>query len=412
MKQHRRRWQWILAWAAWCLPAAPAAAINIQFDFSYDTAGFFAAGSPARTSLEAAGDYFSSILTDTFSPITIPAPYHSTYPNSTGTVVWSWQRGFSNPRTGAFTTVDNGNIGADQYVVYAATRSMPGITAGAGSPGTTGWAQNITGTNQFTASDINQIDAIHDNFVDAVETRGETSGFARWGGSIAFDTSARTWHFDLTSSPTPGTTDLFSVAVHELAHALGFGEQSASVQTAWESWVSGPAFYGSFATSEYGGPVPLATGTPQDPDYSHWEPGTSSFVYGTSTPQEAAMDPDLTSGTRKLFTALDAAAMKDIGWSVVPPPPLYGDYNDNGFVDAADYTIWRKLLNQNVTMPNDATPGTVRNSDYTVWRTNFGKSALGGAAPAITMVPEPSSAVLLVISCVAIGVARRLRRGQ
>ena len=30
--------------------------------------------------------------------------------------------------------------------------------------------------------------------------RGESSGFGRWGGSIAFD-SQKTWHFDHTTIP-------------------------------------------------------------------------------------------------------------------------------------------------------------------------------------------------------------------
>jgi hypothetical protein len=51
-----------------------------------------------------------------------------------------------------------------------------------------------------------------------------------------------------------------------------------------------------------------------------------------------------------------------------------GDYNVNGVVDAADYVLWRDKLNQNVTLPNDSTPGTVTQADYDVWRANFGES--------------------------------------
>jgi hypothetical protein len=52
-----------------------------------------------------------------------------------------------------------------------------------------------------------------------------------------------------------------------------------------------------------------------------------------------------------------------------------GDYNNNGTVDAADYVVWRRNLNQSVTLPNDPTPGTVDANDYNVWRTNFDNSA-------------------------------------
>jgi hypothetical protein len=36
--------------------------------------------------------------------------------------------------------------------------------------------------------------------------------------------------------------------------------------------------------------------------------------------QEVALDPSIAAGQRKHFTALDYAAMKDIGWQVSPIP--------------------------------------------------------------------------------------------
>src|SRR5690606_30580774 len=37
-----------------------------------------------------------------------------------------------------------------------------------------------------------------------------------------------------------------------------------------------------------------------------------------------------------------------------------GDYNADGVVNAADYTVWRDALGQNITLPNEnATPGSV-----------------------------------------------------
>ena len=92
--------------------------------------------------------------------------------------------------------------------------------------------------------------------------------------------------------------------------------------------------------------------------------------------------------------------MQDIGWSLGPAPGVNGDYNNNGVVDAGDYAVWRKRLNQNVTLPNDTTPGTVTAADYTVWRTNFGKSASGsgsGTLLASGEVPEPASGLLALM---------------
>lgn len=53
-----------------------------------------------------------------------------------------------------------------------------------------------------------------------------------------------------------------------------------------------------------------------------------------------------------------------------------GDYNDNGVVDAADYSIWRDRLGTNFTLPNEhpgVTPGMVTIEDYDVWRSQFGE---------------------------------------
>lgn len=69
---------------------------------------------------------------------------------------------------------------------------------------------------------------------------------------------------------------------------------------------------------------------------------------------------------------------------------LPGDYNNDGFVDAADYTVWRDNLNTNTSLPNDSTPGTVTQADYDVWVNNFGSSNA-----VTTSVPEPGSIVLL-----------------
>jgi hypothetical protein len=59
--------------------------------------------------------------------------------------------------------------------------------------------------------------------------------------------------------------------------------------------------------------------------------------------------------------------------------PANGDYNNDGAVDAADYTTWRDNLGTSNTLPNDTTPGTVTQDDYTVWKNNFGLT--GGALP-------------------------------
>jgi hypothetical protein len=74
--------------------------------------------------------------------------------------------------------------------------------------------------------------------------------------------------------------------------------------------------------------------------------------------------------------------------------PLEGDYNADGTVDAADYTIWRKSVGTTVELPNDPTGGTIGESQYATWKANFGVTG-GGGAGGQAAVPEPSAAMLI-----------------
>ena len=84
---------------------------------------------------------------------------------------------------------------------------------------------------------------------------------------------------------------------------------------------------------------------------------------------------------------------------------LPGDYNDNGIVDAADYTVWRDNLGTNVTLPNDDTPGVSFN-DYEQWKTHFGESG-GSGSGAVVAVPEPATALLIILAAVGLSTRRR-----
>jgi hypothetical protein len=80
-----------------------------------------------------------------------------------------------------------------------------------------------------------------------------------------------------------------------------------------------------------------------------------------------------------------------------PSEALAGDYNGDGNVDAADYTVWRNNLNGDAAAfaagtRNPLLAGPVSNQDYAFWKSNFepsgGGAAAGGSA---STVPEPAS---------------------
>lgn len=72
---------------------------------------------------------------------------------------------------------------------------------------------------------------------------------------------------------------------------------------------------------------------------------------------------------------------------------LEGDFNDDGMVDAADYTVWRNNLGlaDTVLNSNGDASGIVDAGDYTLWSTNYGTSQPATASA----IPEPSSVILL-----------------
>ena len=91
---------------------------------------------------------------------------------------------------------------------------------------------------------------------------------------------------------------------------------------------------------------------------------------------------------------------------------VLGDYNGNGVVDAADYTVWRdnvggdpSALAAGTRDPSNVGP-TINGDDYTFWKTNFG-GGLGGGGSASSVVPEPSAIAIVLIAMLAMGIVRR-----
>lgn len=91
--------------------------------------------------------------------------------------------------------------------------------------------------------------------------------------------------------------------------------------------------------------------------------------------------------------------------------PLVGDYNDDGFVDAADYTVWRDSLGSSgADLPADGDGNLiVDQQDYVLWKTNFGSSAATGS-PFVGAVPEPAALWTALLMLVGAVVRRRTGR--
>ena len=73
------------------------------------------------------------------------------------------------------------------------------------------------------------------------------------------------------------------------------------------------------------------------------------------------------------------------------PPSLFGDYNGDLTVNAADYAVWRDGGS-----PDDTIAG------YELWKANFGDSGVGAGSA----VPEPSSQLLLILAGVLVAIIK------
>jgi hypothetical protein len=244
-------------------------ALTIDFDYRFDSAGFFA--DPARKAiLEQAGHDLASRIASTPEAI---APVGSN----------SWTATFFNPATGLQTSIPNLQVAEGTIVVFVGGRDLVNTEAGVGGSGgysvggSAAWMQNVS-------------------------TRGLT-GYSIWGGSIAFDTTQSWYAGTDAKNLTTNVTDLYTVATHELGHVLGFG-----TSTAFSRFINGQNFTGPITVAVNGGTAPRLSA-----DLAHFANGTRSDSMPVS------MEPYLQMGLRYGFTSLDYAALADIGWSITPP---------------------------------------------------------------------------------------------
>lgn len=288
---------------------------DIYENDSYET-GFFSLTLPngqlRRDLLQYAAVTIASRFGDTLSSIT---------PEGSNT----WSQVFFAPDTDDTTTIANETIATNELKFYAGGRLLNSGTLGEGGPG------------GFTLSATSQ------SFFDSVIARGQAGAlgddasktdFSLWGGAITFDLDSN-WYFGIDDDEQGfSQSDFLSVAMHEMAHALGFGTADS-----WDNLVSAGTFNGTEATTVYGSNPPVHAASLAHFDFSTIDPVSS---------QEAAMDPNITNGTRKYFTALDFAVMDDIGWDLLNT----FDISEDGLVEgthtydtAGTYTVTVYLLN-------------------------------------------------------------------
>ena len=198
-----------------------------------------------------------------------------------------------------------------------------------------------------------------------------------------------------TTASTPQSLDAYlfgaaadgSFAIQEIfdsgARGSILARETEQQLTSGEDWILEAGAVGNVLTLKYwqdGEPEPAT------PQLTATSSAFSSGLFGVEANVTGNLPMD----------GLASATFDDIYFQ----PPLPGDFNFNGVVDAPDYTLWRDTFSSVVDLRADGNfNGIVDAPDYTVWRDNFGNTAE-------ISVPEPASMLLLMTTAVAISLCR------
>jgi hypothetical protein len=308
------------------LCAAPAHALEVVLDYSYDESGFF--DDPGRRAvLERAVRLYTRALDAELGEL----------PEG------EWAAVFPHP--GRANSVVYRELGVARSALHVFVGSHP-RSAGEparGVPGYAAWrceAPDVAGACALRAAARPPAEQLA--WLERFAFRGNPAALARparafapWGGSLSFASDAD-WYTGLDGPVPPGRVDLLSSAVHALGHLFGVGTSGA-----WAARSSRGVFDGAQVHARAGDAVGLT------PDRMHFAGEVMSHVAGA--PQTAAFAPALVAGQRVLLTELDEAALRDVGWTRASAASstdyvLKGDVDGDLAVDLEDVLALEAFL--------------------------------------------------------------------
>ncbi|MEQ8849586.1 dockerin type I domain-containing protein [Botrimarina sp.] len=197
---------------------------------------------------------------------------------------------------------------------------------------------------------------------DGVVSPGASPGTLTVERLLLEDGAVYEWEFDGAESDSIVTTDTLWMPSTATLRVVQLG--------------GSPSLTDEFVLFEY-------PSTQVDPTNPVWA------IDGTGAP-----DWDLTSAVVSIDTTKNQVLLTGVA-SVFNA----ADYNNDGAVDAADYSVWRDNLDEQVTPFTSADgdgDGRVSSSDYLAWTANFG--TLGVPADS-TAVPEPEGIAVVGLIC-------------
>lgn len=146
--------------------------------------------------------------------------------------------------------------------------------------------------------------------------------------------------------------------------------------------------------------------------------GNADVVNGQARAIDALMD-DFRIYTSEVLSLEELEIVRREGLDDELPvgPPitiLAGDFNDDGIVNAADYTLWR----DNEGGPagslgiNDTVGGVIGAGQYDLWRDHYGETDIAMESAGLVAAPEPTACVLIGMLLAASAFQTRLQRNS
>jgi len=411
---------------------ASAANITIDIDYSDDmlNGNFFGAHPAAKASLAAAAADLSSVLAPSLGAT---VDTNSAMVNG-ASATFNFRYSYISPSTNSSTPVPiaDATLPANEIRIFVGARAIGGGTLGQGGPG--GFGIGGSYTPNGNQADLDNAVAMATVAANVNMGRGDgpiigplsgsfngpstnyTVNFGSTIGKLSMDTGTN-WQYDYTQPVGSNQYDFYSVALHELTHALGFGASQSwdnDVISATHSW-TGPQAIALLGTGN--GVLDAGGANPN----SHIASGTVSTRLSDGAAQQAVMDPGLFNGQRKKFTRLDLAFLRDIGWQTIPYPLLVGDLDQNNLRTVVDVRVMMSAL---ANLSAYKTSHGFSNSDLLTVANINGDSAVtntdlqsllcmlaNDVQPPISPVPEPTAGALAAFGGLLIALSiNRIRR--
>lgn len=319
--------------------------LNITLDYTHDdyfTNPANPYGAIAVAALEAAAAELSTVLGNNYGAITSDT-VSGTSNGTTANLRVNYT--YVNPQD-KNTTVRRSAAGLrqDEIVIYIGAQTLGNFTFAESSTGVAGIQIGGSGTGANWAAAVSAAEAaanqrfgrggetILSSISSSAPLGGTTASFdLDFGpavGSIWFNDSMgddipgqpatrdtwevnnNFWHYDHTTPVGTGKIDLFSVALHEIIHVLGYGTSDN-----WENFIVGNEWTGPAVTAIIGeGAIAL------EDDHFHIRDGLESPGYLDGVVRQTVMNSFPLVGERDQLTVLDLAFLSDMSYNVVVTP--------------------------------------------------------------------------------------------